>query len=98
MINSIRETRARKEDLYNVLLEIPEEEYFQIYNDVDEKSAEDILSEYLNYRGDDGRYSDIRIQHNKNIHIVNIYANLHYLDNDHTEQYNIPTLTDRTKV
>lgn len=92
MLNSIRETRARKNELYNIILEIPEDEYFQIYDGLDDKFAEDILNQYMVYHGDDGRYSDVKIQYNKNAHIVNVYANLHYAENDHTEQFNIPHL------
>lgn len=92
LLNSIRETRARKEGLYNIILEIPEDEYFQIYDSLDDKFGADILSQYMNYHGDDGRYSDVKVQHNKNSHIINVYANLHYEGNDHTEQINIPHL------
>lgn len=92
MMNNILETRARKEGLYNITLEIPEKNYFDIYDGVYEKDAEDILKQYMVYRGDDGRPSDISIEHNKNSHIINIYANLHYEGNDHTQQQLTPSI------
>ena len=95
MINSIRETRSRKGELYNIILEITEKDYFDIYSDIDDESASDILKQYMIYHGDDGRYSDIKMEHNKNTHVVNIYANLHYMGNNHTTQFNIPKLDDR---
>lgn len=86
MLDFISETRAVKEGLHNIILEIPDETYRTFYNDLSEENAYDILSEYLKYHQDDARISDIKIDHNKNDHIVNIYANLHYLGNDKTPQ------------
>jgi hypothetical protein len=95
MINSIRETRTMKGDLYNIMLEINEKEYFDIYKNIDDESAEEILKQYMVYHGEDGRYSHIRIQHDKNTHIVNVYANIHYLENRHTDQFNIPHIDNK---
>jgi hypothetical protein len=86
MWNFIRETRAVKEGLHNIILEIPEETYMIFYNGLDDEYARDILTEYLKYHQDDARTSDVRIEHNKNAHTVNIYANLHYLENEKTFQ------------
>lgn len=97
MLNSIRETRLKREDLYSVMLEVPEKEYFDIYDSVTDDNAADILQQYMVYHGDDGRYSDLRIQHNKELHIISIFANLHYTENGHTEQFNIPHLEDYFK-
>jgi hypothetical protein len=90
------EARIRKGDIYNLILEVPEREYFQIYEDLGSEAAEDILQQYLVYHGDDGRYSDVEIQYNKNTHIVSIHADLRYDDNDHTEMpYLPPHLIDK---
>ncbi|HHY42707.1 MAG TPA: hypothetical protein GX514_07665 [Thermoanaerobacterales bacterium] len=86
MFDFIRETRAKKDGLYNITLEIPYETYKTFYNDLSIEKARDILTEYLKYRQDDARISDVKIDHNKNTGIVNIYANLHYLGNDKTIQ------------
>lgn len=61
MLDSIRETRAVKEGLHNIILEIPEETYKTFYNDVDEEHARNILTEYLKYHQDDARTSDVKI-------------------------------------
>lgn len=86
MFDFIRETRAVKEGLYNIKLEIPEDIYKSIYEDLNEDKAKDILVEYLKYRQDDARISNIKIEQNKKAHMVNIYANLHYLGNEKSEQ------------
>lgn len=86
MLDFIRETRAVKEGLHNIILEIPEETYMTFYNGFNDECAQDILTEYLKYHQDDARPSDIKIEHNKNAHTVNIYANLHYLGNEKTLQ------------
>ncbi|MCG0274790.1 MAG: hypothetical protein L5655_01325 [Thermosediminibacteraceae bacterium] len=85
MLNSIGETRAVKDGLHNIILEIPEDVYMSFYGTLSEENAYDILKQYLNYHQDDGIPSDVKIKHNKNTHTVNIYANLHYLGNEKTE-------------
>ncbi|SHM04871.1 hypothetical protein SAMN05660826_00066 [Caldanaerovirga acetigignens] len=82
MLNSIKETRAVKDGLCHIILEIPEDVYLSIYDNLNDKDAYDVLKQYLNYHQDDGIPGDVRIQHNKNAHTVNIYANLHYLGNE----------------
>lgn len=90
MLNSMRVGRQRIEDYYNLILEVPEGEYFDIYEDLDKEAARNIVKQYLTYHGDDGRYSDVKIEHNQGTHIVSIHAKLHYDENDHTEQFTIP--------
>lgn len=90
MLNSMVVARERVGGLYSITLELPAKEYFDIYEDIDKEAAEDVLKQYLTYHGDDGRYSDVTIDHNKGSQIVSIHANLHYEDNDHTEQFTIP--------
>lgn len=87
MLNSMIVGRQREGELYNIILEVPEKEYFDIYEDLDKEAAEDILKQYMTYHADEGRYSDVSIQHYKNAHVVSIHAKLHYDENDHTEQF-----------
>lgn len=86
MFNFIRETRAVRGGLHSVVLEIPADTYKTFYNDLSEENAQYILTEYLRYRQDDSRVSDIKIEHDKYANIVKIYANLHYLVNEKTVQ------------
>jgi len=86
MFNFIRESRVTQGDLHSITLEISEDIYQTFYGDLSEDTAQDILTQYLKYRQDDGRASDIKVKKNKGTHTVNIYANLHYLGNDKTEQ------------
>lgn len=90
MLNSMVVGRQRAGDIYNITLEVPEDEYFLIYEDLDREAAEDILKQYMTYHADEGRYSDVSIHHYRNINIVSIRAKLHYDENDHTEQFVIP--------
>jgi len=90
MLNSMIVGRQRVGDYYNLILQIPESEYFDIYEDLDKEAARDIVKQYMTYHGDDGRCSDVEIHHNKSAHIVGIRATLHYDDNDYTEQFIIP--------
>ncbi|KPU44135.1 hypothetical protein OXPF_23020 [Oxobacter pfennigii] len=90
MLNSIIAGRVRDGSVYKMTLEVPEKEFFEIYSDLDNEAAEDILKQYMMYHADDGRYSDISILHDSNAHVVSIRAIMHYDGNDHTEQFNIP--------
>lgn len=92
MLNSIRERRIRRDEMYKLTLEMPENEYFNAYDSITEDAAKEILCNYLNYHQDDGRADEVGIKHNKNGHIVNIQANLHYLENDHTDVKRIPSI------
>lgn len=97
MLNNIVTERERIGSLYNVTLKMPGDEYFKIYEDLDHEAAEDILKQYLNYHGDDGRYSDVSIDYSKNTNIISINAKLHYEGNDHTKQYAIPPHLSKQK-
>ncbi|MGF7056570.1 hypothetical protein [Brassicibacter mesophilus] len=86
MLNSIREIRVRnKKDLYNLMLEVPEKEFFQVYDDANKESAQDLIKQYLVYRQDDARPENIEIEYDRNKHIVSLSSELHYLGNDHTD-------------
>ena len=86
MLDFIRETRAVKQGLHNIILEIPEETYRTFYGEINQEDAQDILGQYLESRQDDAVAKDVTIQHNGAAHVVNIYANLHYIGNDKTIQ------------
>ncbi len=86
MFNSLRETRKWDRGLIEMILEMRESDYFSIYDNLNPKVAEDIIKQYLRFRGDDGRARNIRISHNTNTHIVSISGDIHYLDNDKTHQ------------
>ena len=85
LLNSIEDRRVRLEHGYDLYLEIPEDEYFNAYNGVNETAAHNILSLYLSYHQDDGRAEDVVIRHDKNNHSINIRAFLNYEDNTHTD-------------
>lgn len=86
MLNSIREIRTRDENgIYTLTLEIPEKEFFLVYNDVDIESANDLLKQYLVFRQDDARVDSVDIKYDKNKHIINVVSQLSYLGNDHTD-------------
>ena len=84
MYNSIIERRFVDEGVHNITLEIPANEYKSIYDDYDNEIASEILNYHLQYRGDDGRPSNIEIEYEEN-NIVRISATVNYLGNDHTE-------------
>ena len=97
MLRSMVVVRQRLDDCYNVTLELPEKEYFDIYEDLDKEAAEDIVKQYMAYHGDEARYSDVSIEHLKGDHIVAVNAKFHYDKNDHTEEFTIPHhLTEKT--
>lgn len=85
LFNSIREKRIERDGLYELTLQIPEEEYFNAYDTVKAEAANEILSNYLTLQQDDGRIGEVNIDHNKSGHVIKIQAALHYTGNDHTE-------------
>lgn len=85
MLNSILETRTLDNGLYNITLRINEDEYFSVYDSLNEEDASELLENYLKYRADDGRPEDIKMKHNKNEHLVTINADLYYTGNEKTE-------------
>ena len=84
MLNSVLETRSLHNGMYKILLEIPEKEYEYVYDDYNSEIASEFLTYYLENRNDDGRPSNIKIEHDKDAHIVRITADLDYLENEHT--------------
>ncbi len=69
---------------YRIMLEIPEKEYEIVYDQYTPEIASEFLTYYLENRNDDGKPSNVQIQHDKNAHIVRIFANIHYDENEHT--------------
>lgn len=70
---------------YNLKLEIGEDAYFKTYDDVNNKSAEDVVRNYLRSNADDAEFSDLEIKHHRNRHTVSVCAKLSYNDGRHTD-------------
>jgi len=88
-MDNMREMRNRLDNgKYNLTLEIAEGSYFEIYDNVDLKSGEDLVRNYLRSNSDDGRFNNIEIKYNENRHIIKVTAELDYDNNDHTDYYN----------
>lgn len=85
MYNSIIERRFVDGGIHNVILEIPVDEYKNIYDEYNNEIASEIVNYHLQYRGDDGRPSDIQIRQGDKDDIIRISATVNYLGNDHTE-------------
>lgn len=81
--------------MYAVILQIPEDEYFNVYDSVSDGAASEIVQNYLNYRGDDGRPDRVTISHDSSSRIVNIHLYLYYTDNDHTEIFRTPSILNQ---
>lgn len=80
-MNSMRETRYKhKNGSYNLILEIPEENFFSEYENINEKAADEIIKRFLNDRQDFGSPEGVKINHNKKEHVVNLSTELHYFD------------------
>jgi hypothetical protein len=97
VFNSIREKRIQREGLYELTLQIPENDYFDVYDTVKVEAAREILYNYLTLQQDDARLGGVDISHNRNGHIVKITADLHYTGNDHTDGWNTPDYLNITR-
>lgn len=84
MIDNIIERRIVADGIHSLVLDISVDEYEKNYDKYDNEIAANILNQHLENRGDDGRPSDVKIQHESNSNIVQIFANVNYLGNDHT--------------
>lgn len=100
MFSSIHERRMQSNgmDEYAVILQIPEDEFFLVYDSPAPEYAREIAVNYLKYHGDDGRPDHISIYHDKPLHLISISLYLHYTDNQHTQSpsENIPELRSHT--
>ena len=88
-MDNMREMRNKLDNgKYNLTLEIAEGAYFGIYDNVDLKSGEDLVRNYLRSNSDDARFNNIEIKYNENRHTVRVTAELDYDNNDHTDYTN----------
>ncbi|KXZ39834.1 hypothetical protein SAMN05661008_00945 [Alkalithermobacter thermoalcaliphilus JW-YL-7 = DSM 7308] len=86
MLNGVVEIRERKNNnLYNLTLEIPDKRYFEVYEDINEENALDIVNRYLISKQDDARPQNIKIKYDQNSHLIRLTTDLYYLGNDHTD-------------
>ncbi|MGI6485113.1 MAG: hypothetical protein ACOX15_02015 [Tepidanaerobacteraceae bacterium] len=85
MYDSIRETRARKNGFYSIVLEIPEDIYLNFYEEFSDSAAKEMLCNYLNYRQDDAVPENVSLEHIADDRIIRVYADLHYLGNKKAE-------------
>ena len=85
-MNNIRDERKRTDEgCYDLTLEMSEADFFEIYEDVDSKSAEDLVRNYLVNSADDARFRNLKINYNKNAHRVTVTGELLYDHNMHTD-------------
>ena len=88
-MDNMKEMRNKVQDgKYNLTLEVAEGAYFGTYDDVDTKSGEDLVRNYLRSNSDDANFNDIKIKNNKNRHTVRITAELNYDNNVHSDYHN----------
>ena len=88
-MDNMREMRNKLDNgKYNLTLEIAEGAYFGIYDNVDLKSGEDLVRNYLRSNSDDARFNNFEIKYNENRHTVRVTAELDYENNDHTDYTN----------
>jgi len=85
LLNSILDRRVRKDKGYDLYLEIPQNEYFNVYEDVTEDNARNIVDLFLEHYQDDGRPQMVKVNYDKNNNSINIRVALSYEGNDHTE-------------
>lgn len=78
------ERRIVNDGLHSLVLEFSADEYMEYYDELSVDYAMNILDSYLEYRGDDGRPSDVEIEYDDEYDIVRIKAKIHYIGNDHT--------------
>ncbi|SET42009.1 hypothetical protein SAMN05660297_02351 [Natronincola peptidivorans] len=90
MLESVFDRRIRHETGYDLYLEIPEKEYLQIYEEINNEAASDILQQFLQLHQDEGRPDYVEINYDKNNHTINIKALLRYEGNDHTAERILP--------
>ena len=88
-MDNMKEMRNKVQDgKYNLTLEVAEGAYFGTYDDVDTKSGEDLVRNYLRSNSDDANFNDIKIKYNKNRYTVRVTAELNYDNNVHSDYHN----------
>ena len=89
VMDNMKEMRNKVQDgKYNLTLDVAEGAYFGTYDDVDTKSGEDLVRNYLRSNSDDANFNDIKIKYNKNRHAVRVTAELNYDNNVHSDYHN----------
>ena len=89
VMDNMKEMRNKVQDgKYNLTLEVAEGAYFGTYDDVDTKSGEDLVRNYLRSNSDDANFNDIKIKYNKNRQTVRVTAELNYDNNVHSDYHN----------
>lgn len=83
--DNIIEKRTVNNGFHSLMLEISADDYKRVYDEFNKDIAYEIVNNHLENRGDDGKALDVRIQPNNKDNIVRIFADVHYLGNDHTE-------------
>lgn len=79
MINCFREIRIRIEKgVYDLTLEIAEEEFFKEFKSTSISTAEEIIDHYLTKRQDMGKVEKVNIYHDEKKHIVQLTTELDY--------------------
>ncbi len=82
--NNVIERRIVDGEKHKLVLEMSANEYKEDYDEFIDDYAMNILESYLQFRGDDGRVEDAKIEYDPNTDIVRITAKVNYLDNEHT--------------
>ena len=85
-MDNMVDMRNKKENgNYDFTLEIGDKTYFNFYDSINTKAAEEVVRDYLFNNDDDADYKNVKIGHNLNRHIVKITAELDYLNGEHKD-------------
>ncbi|MGL5379971.1 hypothetical protein [Clostridium sp.] len=88
-MDNLREMRNKLDNgKYNLTLEVSEAAYFATYDNVDLKSGEELVRNYLRGSSDDACFNNIEIKYNENRHTVKITAELEYDKDIHRDYSN----------
>lgn len=98
LFNSICERRMQSLGMYAVILQMPAREYFNVYDTINEFAANELVKNYLNYRGDDGIPDGVKINYNTNDELISINLYLNYTGNKHSEIYKVPELLNKIET
>lgn len=85
--NSICASLSKRKDYYELVLRIPEDEFFSVYSELNEKSAGAVIDEYKSEYSDDGIPEIQEYTTNEGSSSVIIKARMYYIGNDHTDAY-----------
>lgn len=89
LFNNIIERRIVEDGVHKSILEMTAEDYNKVYRgEYNNEIASEIIRHHFIRRGDDGRPTNIQINHDQDANMVRIYSNVNYLGNDHTKYIN----------